>query len=49
MTPSEFANDGIAAVLVLLTNLDGMVPALAVILRVFFVGRVVCGLVARGA
>ncbi len=41
MAPAELSNDGVLAVLVLLANLDGMVAAFAVVLRVLFVGRVV--------
>lgn len=38
MTPPQFAHDDIATIVVRLPNLDGMVTALTIILRVLFFG-----------
>ena len=48
VAPAQFANHRVFAVVVLLANLDGVVAALAVILGIFFFGRVFVGLIARG-
>ena len=42
MAPAELAHNGVLALLVLFADLDGVVAALAVVLRVLFVGRVFC-------
>lgn len=47
VTPSELAHDCVFAVLELFANLDGVVAALAVVLGIFLVGRVLGGVVAR--
>jgi hypothetical protein len=39
MTPSEFADDDVAAVVVRFADVDGMIATLAVIFRVLFIGR----------
>lgn len=39
MTPSEFADDDVAAIVVCFADVDGMIPTLAVILGIFLVGR----------
>lgn len=45
MTPAKLANDGVLAVLELLTNLNRVVAALAVILRILLIGGVIGGVV----
>ena len=47
VAPAELADNGVLAVLVVLADLDGVVAALAVVLRILLVGGVV-GLVGRG-
>jgi len=41
MAPSQFANDGVLSVVVLLANVDGVVTAFAVVFGIFFVAIVV--------